>query len=147
MKTAEKFIDDDQFLAMNGDIVTTLNIRKFIKFHNEKGGIGTIALKNFQIQVPYGHITIDSSQRIQRFDEKPTLTIPANAGIYVFEKRLFNYIPQDKVVSLETEVFPSLLKSGERLNGYYEDSYWADIGTITDFERVDKELLTRYLGT
>jgi NDP-sugar pyrophosphorylase family protein len=35
-------------------------------------------------------------------------------------------------------------KNGERLNGYYEDAYWADVGTLTDFERVDKELLTEF---
>jgi len=147
LKTAEDFIKDDMFVAMNGDIVSTLNIGNLIKFHKERGGIGTIALKNFQVQVPYGHITLDSVKRIQKFIEKPTLTIPSNAGIYVFEKRLFNYIPQGKVVSLETEIFPNLIEHGEQINGYYEDGYWADIGTITDFERVDKELLTRYLGT
>lgn len=147
LKTAEKFINDNHFLVMNGDIITTLNIHHLIEFHNQKRGIGTIALKNFQVQVPYGHITLDTNQRILDFDEKPTLTIPSNAGIYIFEKRLFEYIANDRVISLETEVFPALLESGEQLYGYYEDSYWADVGTITDFEKVDKELLKQYLGT
>jgi mannose-1-phosphate guanylyltransferase len=147
LKTAEKFINDDNFLVMNGDIITTLNIYHLVEFHNQKQGIGTIALKNFQVQVPYGHITLDSNQRILNFDEKPTLTIPSNAGIYIFNKKVLEYIANDRVVSLETEVFPALLESGEQLNGYYEDSYWADVGTITDFEKVDKELLKHYLGT
>ena len=56
----------------------------------------------------------------------------------------FRYIPQNRVASLEKETFPAMLEKGEKMNGYYEDAYWADVGTITDFERVDKELLSRF---
>jgi NDP-sugar pyrophosphorylase family protein len=143
LKTAEKYISET-FLAMNGDIITSLNLRRLIDFHEEAGGIGTIALKKFEVPIPYGYIEVDDNLNIRKFTEKPTLTFSANAGIYVLEPKIFNYIPKDQVVSLETETFPTLLKNGERLNGYYEDAYWADVGTITDFERVDKELLSKF---
>jgi len=143
LKTAEKYISE-RFLAMNGDIITSLNIRKLIEFHDKMGGIGTIALKKFEVPVPYGYIEVDANSTIRKFTEKPTFTFSANAGIYIFEPKIFKYIPSGQVVSLEKETFPTLLENGEKLNGYYEEAYWADVGTITDFERVDKELLSKF---
>lgn len=143
LKTAQKYISKN-FLAMNGDIITSLNIRRLVDFHEKANGIGTIALKKFEVPVPYGYVEVDDISKIQKFTEKPTLTFSANAGIYILEPTVFDYIPQNQVVSLETETFPTLLKNGEELNGYYEEAYWADVGTITDFERVDKELLSRF---
>jgi len=142
LKTAEKCISD-RFLAMNGDIITSLNIRRLLAFHKKMGGIGTIALKKFEVSVPYGHIELDANSNIQKFTEKPTFSFFANAGVYVFEPKIFRYIPDGQVVSLEKDTFPTMLANGERLNGYLEEAYWADIGTVTDFERVDKELLSK----
>ena len=142
LKTAEKYISD-RFLAMNGDIITSLNLRRLVAFHKKMGGIGTIALKKFEVPVPYGHIELDANSNIQKFTEKPTFSFFANAGVYVFEPKIFRYIPDDRVVSLEKQTFPTLLANSERLNGYLEEAYWADIGTVTDFERVDKELLSK----
>lgn len=142
LKTAEKCISY-RFLAMNGDIITSLNIRRLLAFHKKMGGIGTIALKKFEVSVPYGHIELDANSNIQKFTEKPTFSFFANAGVYVFEPKIFRYIPDGQVVSLEKETFPTMVADGERLNGYLEEAYWADIGTVTDFERVDKELLSK----
>lgn len=144
LKTAEKLVAE-RFLALNGDIVTSLNIRHLIEFHEKHGGIGTIALKKFEFPVPYGHIELgDDNCTIRSFREKPTFSFMANAGVYVFEPKIFEYIPSNSVVSVEKETFPTLLKNGETLNGYFEEAYWADVGTVSDFERVDKELLKKF---
>lgn len=143
LKTAEKNVTG-RFLAMNGDIITSLNIRKLIEFHEKKQGTATIALKKFEVTVPYGHVEVDDSSKIKKFEEKPTFSFLANAGIYVFESKIFKYIPQNQAASLETETFPTMLSNGEKLNGYYEEAYWADVGTMTDFERVDKEILAKF---
>jgi len=140
LKTAEPMIDDT-FLAMNGDIVTSLNIRNLILRHKELGGTATLALKNFDVKVPYGHVTADADSVIGKFEEKPTLHLMANAGVYVLERSIFDVIPAGKLYSLETQVFPSLLARGDRLTSYYEDAYWNDVGTMGDFEKVNDELL------
>lgn len=143
LKTAEKFVSE-RFIAMNGDIITSLSIRKLVEFHEKTHGIGTIALKRFEVAIPYGHIEMDSNSTIKKFVEKPTFSFLANAGIYAFEPKIFDYIPPNKVVSIERETFPNLLKNGEKLHGYFEEAYWSDVGTITDFERVDKELMSKF---
>jgi len=142
LKTAERYIDDT-FLVMNGDIVTSLNVQELVKLHRERARIATIALKRFEVKVPYGHVTTEADDTIRSFDEKPTLELMANAGVYVFEKRLFDSIPPGRVCSLETEVFPALIAKGERPVSYYEDAYWNDVGTLIDFEKVNDEFFKK----
>jgi NDP-sugar pyrophosphorylase family protein len=142
LKTAEPYVDDT-FLAMNGDIVTSLNVRNLIRVHKERGGTATLALKNYDVKVPYGHVTTGQDSVIRKFEEKPTLHLMANAGIYVLDRSIFGSIPSGRPCSLETEVFPALLERGDRLNSYYEEAYWNDVGTMGDFERVNDEFLSK----
>ena len=145
LKTAERFIDGT-FLAMNGDIVTSLNIRNLLETHRTLGGIGTISLKKYDVKVPYGFITTDGHGTVLKFEEKPTLSFMANAGVYVLEPEIFTAIPEGRVSSLETEIFPRLISSGKTMNSYYEEAEWADVGSMTDFERVNNAALEKDLG-
>ena len=140
LKTSEPFIKGS-FVAMNGDIVTSLNIAKLVDFHKTTTPFASIALKKFDVKIPYGYINVEPNQRITGFQEKPTLHYLANAGVYVLEPAVFDYIPPEKSYSLETDVFPRLIKEGRQLSGYFEDASWADVGSLVDFERVDNELM------
>lgn len=140
LKTSEPFIDG-RFLAMNGDIVTNFNIERLLRAHDLARWSATIALKKFDVKIPYGNVTIGDSNTILKFEEKPTLSYMANAGIYVLEKKIFGFIPAGKAASLERETFPSMISSGEKIGSYYEDASWADVGSMVDFERVNDELL------
>jgi NDP-sugar pyrophosphorylase family protein len=143
LKTAEKYIDGT-FLAMNGDIFTTMNLNLLLKKHREFGGIATIALKKYETQVPHGSIELQND-RIISFVEKPRITYTANAGLYAMEPRVFDYIEPGKPVSLELETFPKIIES-ERVAGFFDDSaFWADIGTMTDFERVNDDTLLKII--
>lgn len=145
LMTAKNLLTDT-FLAMNGDIVTSLSLKNLIEHHEKSRGIGTIALKKFDVQIPYGYVEMDDNMVLRSFQEKPAMTYKANAGVYLLEPRIFNYVKTPPPVSLERQVFPAVIASGEKLAGYYEDAYWADVGTISDFERVDRELLSKDLN-
>ncbi len=140
LKTAEPFVAG-RFLAMNGDIVTNLGIGRLLEEHQRGGWGATIALKKFDVKIPYGNVTVGEGNAIMRFEEKPTLSYMANAGIYVLEKKVFGYIPFGKAASLERETFPSMIAQGEKVGSFFEDASWADVGSMVDFERVNDELL------
>jgi len=140
LKTASGMLDDT-FIAMNGDIVTNLNIGNLVATHMKRGGVATIALKEFGVKIPYGHILVDGGGKVTAFEEKPTLTYMANAGVYVMEPRVLEAIPPKRVSSLETEIFPLLISRGEVVSSYFESAYWADVGSMADFERVNNEAL------
>ena len=141
LKTAENLIDG-RFLAMNGDIVTNLNVANLAASHSKNGNTATIALKEFGVKIPYGHVTVDHDGRVTEFHEKPTLSYMANAGIYILEKEVLSTIPAGKASSLETEIFPGLLAKGKKFGSYFESAYWADVGSMADFERVNNEALS-----
>jgi mannose-1-phosphate guanylyltransferase len=140
LRTASALIKDT-FIAMNGDIITNLNIGNLVRTHRESGGVATIALKEFGVKIPYGHVVVDRNGKVTAFEEKPTLNYMANAGVYVLEPRIFDSIPVSRTSSLETDVFPSLISKGEQVASYYESAYWADVGSMADFERVNDEAL------
>jgi NDP-sugar pyrophosphorylase family protein len=141
LKTASRFLDET-FIAMNGDIVTNMNVDKLLSSHGQSGAVATIALKEFGVKIPYGHVEVGDNGRVASFKEKPTLNFMANAGIYAIEPRVLEGIPAEKVYSLETEVFPKLLAAGEKVGTYYESAYWADVGSMADFERVNNEAMS-----
>jgi len=141
LKTASGLVDGP-FLAMNGDIITNMNISNLVETHRKTGGIATIALKEFGVKIPYGHVVADKGGKVTAFEEKPTLSYMANAGVYVLEPMLLDSIPKGRVCSLETETFPSLIARGELINSYFEPAYWADVGSMADFERVNNEALS-----
>jgi mannose-1-phosphate guanylyltransferase len=140
LKTASRFLNST-FVAMNGDIITSLDIGRLIATHRKLGGIATIALKEFGVKIPYGHVSVDDAGTVTKFNEKPTLNFMANAGVYVMEPRVLDEIPAGKEASLETEVFPGLIAKKEVIGSYYEPAYWADVGSMADFERVNDEAI------
>jgi len=121
---------DDTFLVFNGDIVSSIDIQDLLKYHEEKGGIGTVALWRVEDPSSFGVVSTDSNGRITLFQEKPApgeaVSDLINAGIYVFEPELLHNIGEGEV-SLEREVFPKILDRG--LYGYRFNGYWVDCGT------------------
>ncbi len=88
-------------------------------------------------------LTLDDEMRMTGFREKPVLTYLANAGIYVMNPKVFDYIDTDSVpADLERDVFPTMIASHERIGGYMKEASWAHIGSVADLERVDKELFS-----
>jgi len=138
LKTAEPFVDDT-FLAMNGDIVTSFNVRNLIRVHQARGGMGTLALKNFDVKVPYGHITTGQDSGIQKFEEKPTLHLMANAGIYVLDPSALDALKAGEPCDMPT-LFTRLHERAARTIVYPMHEPWLDVGRAADLERAQSEI-------
>ncbi len=132
---------DDEFLCFNGDIVSSLDLKEFIKFHRSKGGMGTLALWRVPDPTAFGVVALEGD-RITHFQEKPApgsaISDLINAGIYVFRPDILDRIPDGKV-SLERDVFPHILDHG--LYGRTFSGYWVDCGTPESYLRAQSELL------
>lgn len=132
---------DDTFLCFNGDIVSSLDLGAFIRFHRRNRGIGTLALWQVPDPSAFGVVRMDG-ERIIDFQEKPSpgtaVSDLINAGVYVFEPELLDHIPGG-VVSLERAVFPKILDRG--LFGHRFQGYWVDCGTPQSYLRAQSELL------
>lgn len=128
----------DTFLVQMGDHLSNINIRKMLDAHKKSGNLATIAFKKQGIPIDYGIAEIDSSMHVIEFKEKPTFQNFINSGIYIFEPEIFKYIkPKDDFAK---QVFPRLMKGGQKINAYVFDEYWIDIGHAKDYEKLNEHI-------
>jgi D-glycero-alpha-D-manno-heptose 1-phosphate guanylyltransferase len=138
LKLAEKFLQGvPDFLMMNGDSFLELDLRKFMQFHRTHAGLATMAVIPVENAGRYGTVDIDSANRVIKFVEKTGDAAPGlvNAGVYIFSRAILELIPAGSV-SLEKEVFPSLLERG--VYAAREQGMFIDIGTPADYVKAQQ---------
>jgi mannose-1-phosphate guanylyltransferase len=140
------FIDDTFIVAM-GDILADVDLKALWDFHKRKGGVVTIALTQVEDPTQYGIVGIDAKGRIQKFKEKPTreeaFSTLANAGIYVCEPEILDFIPADQKFDFAKDLFPKLLSKGLALYGSKIEGVWMDIGRPHDLWKASMEIVRR----
>jgi mannose-1-phosphate guanylyltransferase len=146
VRRVANFIDDTFVVAM-GDILADVDFRALYDFHKRKGGVVTIALTEVEDPTQYGIVGIDSRGRIQKFKEKPSkeeaFSKLANAGIYVCEPDILDFIPADEKFDFAKDLFPKLLSKGLVLYGQRIEGVWMDIGRPHDLWKASMEVVRR----
>jgi mannose-1-phosphate guanylyltransferase len=141
LKNVERHIRGP-FAVYNGDIVDTIDFDGLVRTHGKGHGIGTIAVWPVADPSAFGVVEIEKG-RITRFVEKPaageTASHLVNAGRYVFEPSVFDFIESGRPVSMEREVFPRLIERG--LTPYRFEGWWSDAGTLTNYLNAQHLLL------
>jgi mannose-1-phosphate guanylyltransferase len=134
---------EEPFFALNGDIVTDLNLTAMLAFHRETGASATIALHHVDDARAFGLIVSDANGRVREFREKPETPMPGevNAGTYVLDPAALTAWQPGTPVSIEREVFPGIIDSGRRVFGYASDAYWLDLGTPQSYLQVHFDML------
>ncbi len=130
IKFAEEHLQD-RFFALNGDVLTDLDLTSLWNSHMERGASASLGLYPVEDPTGYGLVDLDDSGTVLDFLEKPGPEHAGagliNAGTYVLEKSVLADVASGREVSIEREVFPSLI--GKGLSGMRLDGYWMDIGT------------------
>ncbi|MBN2042251.1 MAG: nucleotidyltransferase family protein [Candidatus Aenigmarchaeota archaeon] len=128
------------FLLIGADNLTKLDIGKFIEFHRQKGGLLSVALFEFRRKVEWGIYETDEDSKITKFTEKPTYVHRGGTMIFCIEPSIFEHIPErEGLVNLTDHVIPDLLGKGEKVYGYPFTDFWVDIGSIEEYERLNRE--------
>jgi mannose-1-phosphate guanylyltransferase len=136
-------LGDDPFLALNGDILTDLDLTAMLASHRSRGATATIALHHVDDARAFGLVATDPDGRITEFREKPTDAIPGdvNAGTYVLDPSALRAWPPDTYLWIEGEVFPTLIGDGVPMFGFGSSAYWLDLGTPEQYLRAHADLL------
>jgi len=149
VKNAESFLDR-AFLVFNGDILTDIDLTAMIKRHQKIKPKVSIALTPVDNPTLYGVVETDAQGKVKRFVEKPAwnevTSNMINAGIYLLEPEVLEYIPASTQCMFENYLFPLLLERGEPILSYPSDAYWIDIGTPEKYLRAHHDLLKRWYG-
>jgi mannose-1-phosphate guanylyltransferase len=146
LKNVEQYIDGP-FVVLNGDILTSLDLKAMIAEHKRKGGIGLLHLIRVEDPSAFGCVVHDADGRISAFVEKPPkgteTTDEVNAGTYLFEREILDMIPAGRNVSIERETFPAIIQSGKGLFAYTTDDYWMDLGKPEQYLGAHRDVLAR----
>lgn len=120
---------EERFLALNGDVLTDLDLTALLRAHEERGARATIGLHPVEDSSAYGLVRCGDRGEVLEFLEKTGRRAPGevNAGMYVLERSVLELVPPGENVSIERDVFPRLV--GDGLYGVRLDGYWMDIGT------------------
>jgi len=126
-----------EFLVMNGDSFLEVDLHQLIQFHRKHGGLVTIAVARVENASRYGTVQVDTEQKVIGFMEKAGSNRPGliNGGVYVFDPRVFEHIPNGPA-SLEKDVFPLLLNKG--VYALEHHGMFIDIGTPEDYARAQQ---------
>jgi NDP-sugar pyrophosphorylase family protein len=121
------------FIAMNGDILTTLDYRELVGFHERAGAALTVATHAKRVDVDLG-VLETNGDRIIGFREKPQLDYEASMGIYVYDERALTHLPAEGPCQFP-ELVLRLLDAGETVAAFRSDAEWFDIGTVGEHQR------------
>jgi NDP-sugar pyrophosphorylase family protein len=136
IKLAEDHLKDDNFFMLNGDVILNFDFKELLKAHEKNKGLGLISGKTVEDPSRYGVLIIDeTTNKILKFLEKDEykppggnyIPMPINAGVYLLEPEVFDYIETGKKVSIERDVFPKLTLEKE-LFYFPIPGIWKDIG-------------------
>jgi NDP-mannose synthase len=129
---------NDTFLVTNGDVLTTLDMKKLLAFHKQKGAAATIAVHRRQVKIDLGVIQWDGEDCVSGYIEKPTYDYTVSMGIYVFEPRVLAHIAIGQYLDFPDLVL-KLIAAGEKVTGYIFDGYWMDLGRPDDYQQANQD--------
>ncbi len=133
----------EPFFALNGDILTDLDLTAMLTMHRDRAAVATIALTPVDDARPYGLVPTRDDGGVVEFLEKPTDAVPGeiNAGTYLLEPSALAGWEAGRAASIEREIFPALIARGEPVFGFVSDAYWIDLGTPEQYLRAHVDIL------
>jgi NDP-sugar pyrophosphorylase family protein len=130
----------DDFLVMNGDVLTDLDYRAFFDKHVEGGAAGTVATYERDSRIDFGVLEFEDAEdhRITHFIEKPVKHFSVSMGVYAFSKRILELVPEDQLFGFDNLMI-SMIKDAWDIRAFPHSGYWLDIGRPEDYDRANEE--------
>jgi len=131
---------NEPVLVINGDILTQVDFRAMLYFHQENHADITIGVRRYEMQVPYGVVECEGV-RVSRLQEKPQVGFLVNAGIYLLEPSVYQFMPQNTKFNM-TDLIQWLLDAGQTVVSFPIHEYWLDIGQHADYTQAQGDVET-----
>lgn len=128
---------DEPLLVMNGDVLTRIDIRAFVAFHEEHEADLTVAALPYELRVPYGVLELDDAH-VVGIAEKPVVRRFVNAGVYLVSSAARRLLPAGQRADMP-DLIERLVAQGRRVVAFPLREYWVDIGEVETYERADRD--------
>lgn len=124
-----------QFLLLNGDLVTDLDVSAMLDCHNRCDAVATVAVKRHTMQLEYGALEIDNAGQVMRIREKPRTDYLINMGIYVLARdQIRRHLHSGEPLDMP-QLLQALMEAGQSVRAYEADCEWLDIGRPDEYAR------------
>ncbi len=145
---AKEEIDGDEFFVYYADIISDINLTEMYKTHGKNKTVSTVAVDK-KYAIPVGIAELDETTgKVRKFVEKPTLELLVNMGISVHSKDFFDVVEEfqkptrGKNVDLSGDILPELARRGQ-VGAYLTDTFWYDVGSLAKYEKLDFEKIKK----
>lgn len=128
----------ENFLVMNGDILTDLNFRDFHRYHVERRNLFTISSHRRADRCEYGVLDVDAEKTLVGFREKPVTQYNVSMGIYMLNRRILDFIPEGRPFGFD-HLMLALIETGNNASVREHQGYWLDIGRSDDYQQAIDE--------
>jgi NDP-sugar pyrophosphorylase family protein len=137
----------ENFLVMNGDILSDLDYGEFLDRHEREGRLFSISASQREQRIDYGVLRSSGEGRLTGFEEKPIIPYTVSMGVYAINRRLLDSIPEQRAFGFD-ELVLKLLAEGRPVDVRTHAGYWLDIGRPDDYQRAvdDWDTLRSGLG-
>lgn len=122
----------ENFLVMNGDILTDLSFSDFYEEHVSKNNIFTISSHVREQKIDYGVLEVDADGYLAGFTEKPKTKYMVSMGVYMASRRILDFIPEGQSYGFDNLML-DLLAAGKPATVRKFRGYWLDIGRPDDY--------------
>ena len=134
VKRAGKYLDGDLFLLTYGDGIADVDIRQTVEFHRAHGKLATVTVVRPQSR--FGAVHVGKDGVVEAFAEKPQSEGWVNAGFFVFNRRVLEYLRGDDCF-LEREPLERLAKEGE-LVAFHHTGFFQAMDTFREFRQLNE---------
>jgi dTDP-glucose pyrophosphorylase len=134
----------EPFFVMNGDLLTNVNFEHFLNFHMENKSVATMAVREYEHQVPFGVVNQKDGE-ILSIVEKPTERYYVNAGIYLLNPEVLEYVPDGVFFDMPT-LFEGLIEHHKKPLSFPVHEYWLDIGQMHQLKQARREYFDIFEG-
>lgn len=129
---------DEPLLVMNGDLLTKIDIRAFVAFHDDHRADATVAVLPYELEIPFGVLQLDGVQ-VTEIAEKPLLRRFVNAGVYLVSPDVRRSVPRGERCEM-TDLIEQLIRAGRSVVAFPLHEYWLDIGEVEAYEQAQRDV-------
>ena len=126
----------DDFLVVNGDILTDLRFSDFFQLHKKNGSLCTVASYAMPFNVDFGVLKMDQNNEVTEYFEKPRFNYDISMGVYGVNKNILDYIPSGESFDMP-HLINKLIGDNKKVTGYRHKGHWFDIGSSSDYKKAE----------
>ena len=129
----------DEFLVMNGDVLTDLDFCKFFNKHSESDNNFSISAYNTIQESQFGVLELDDFNVVTDFHEKPKTNLVVSMGVYAMDQLALSLIPKRKNFGFD-DLMRVGLERNLKIGAMIYEGYWRDLGTPEDYQKANEEI-------